>query len=574
MSDQQEVKGIEGGAATAKKPHRARKVLKYTGLGLLLLILTLLVVNAMLSVFMPHYYPTFGGYRLFSVVTDSMDPTIPAGHMIVGKKPESEKKDNIKAGTVITFEIENADGEIVLYTHRVVGLTTNPKTGETSYITKGDNAPANDSFHPDYSDVVGIYTGQHCGFFGYFFGFLQSTWGAILLMLILFIIVVAWVVLAYVKRQEKRKQLENAALKKSAQELSNVNLRYDNIREITAVMDVLGMVTDEPKTRAQSKDVESRLGEFIDAQSIELPQTPETAAVLDSLPAPDTPLTLAAALRNGATLRQAEDGQTLVLTGMSGGKSILLTPVQTPDGIILCQQGVRLRSDLAPNIESVGAMSMPEYPEFFEGQPLEKNVEYPELPQPERKFGPQELIGAQAEGPSDVKHAPALSAPTPVGQARIAAAEMALPSGAVSARIPSEGAQRAAEARSAYAQYREVAASIELRQTEELSSLLNSTEPLSPEEKARIAEYKQERKRQKAEEKAAKPKKQLTPEQLAARREAAQKRKAEQEAFINALSPADRELYLSEQKLSKARAATIRRLKRINSDRKLLQKLK
>ncbi len=576
MSEEQEAKGIEGGAAVKKKPNRAVKVLKYTGIGVLLAILALLVVNAMLSVFMPHYYPTFGGYRLISIISDSMEPTIPTGHMIVVKKPESEEKDNIQAGAVITFEIADEDGNIQLFTHRVVAVTKNPNTGETSYITKGDNKKitTNDKFRPDYSDVVGIYTGRHCAFFGYLFGFLQSTWGAILLILILFVIVVAWIVMAYVKRNEKRKQLENAALKKSAHELSNVNLRYDNIREITAVMDVLSMVTEEPKSRAESKDIQMRLGEFIDAESIELPQTPETAAVLDSLPAPDTPMTLAAALRNGATLRQAEDGQTLVLTGMSGGKSILLTPVQTPDGIILCQQGVRLRSDLAPNIESVGAMSMPEYPEFFEGQPLEKNVEYPELPQPQQKFGPQELVGGASEEPSDILHAPALSAPTPVGQAHVAALDMAKRNETVSPALSSGAAVRIAEARSAYAQYREVAASIELRQTEELSTLLTSAEPLSPEEKARLAEYKEELKRRKAAEKGNKPKKSLTPEQLAARREAAQRRKDEQEAFIGALDPADRELYLSEQKLSKTRAATIRRLKRINSDRKLLEKIK
>ncbi|MDE7464087.1 MAG: signal peptidase I, partial [Clostridiales bacterium] len=348
-----------------------RKAFAYTGLALLLLILILLTVNAMFSIFMPHYYPTFGGYRLFSIVSDSMDPTIPKGHMIVCKKPTSE--DEIKEGTVITFEITDKDGNIKVNTHRVQKVTKHPTTGKTSYTTKGDNAPLADSVHPEYSDVIGIYTGQHCAFFGYFFGFMQSTQGAITLILVLFIVLIAWIVIEYVRHHERRKKLENAALKKGAQELSNVNLRYDNIREITAVMDVLGMVTEEPKNRAENKDIESRLGEFIDAESIELPQTPETAAVLDSLPAPDTPMTLAAALRNGATLRQAEDGQTLVLTGLSGGKSILLTPVQTPDGIILCQQGVRLRSDIAPNIESVGATSMPEYPEFFEGQPLEKN---------------------------------------------------------------------------------------------------------------------------------------------------------------------------------------------------------
>ncbi len=573
MSDEKTIKQIEGGKAGKKKPSRALKVLKYTGVIFLLLILALLIVNSLLCIFKPHYYPTFGKYRLISIVSDSMDPTIPEGHMIVDKVPQSEK--DIKVGSIITFEIADKDGNVTLYTHRVIAIQPNPVTGETSYTTKGDNKNVGvDSHHPDYKDVVGVYTGKHCGFFGYFFGFLQSAQGAMTLLIILFIIVIAWVVLAYVKRQEKRKQLENAALKKSAQELSNVNLRYDNIREITAVMDVLGMVTDEPKSRAEDKDVEARLGEFIDAESIELPQTPETAAVLDSLPAPDTPMTLVAALRNGATLRQAEDGQTLVLTGMSGGKSILLTPVQTPDGIILCQQGVRLRSDIAPNIESVGATSMPEYPEFFEGQPLEKNVEYPELPQPQRVFGPDALAAGGTLPQTTAEMPPVLSTPTPIGQSKLVAIDEAGRATEERMQLIGGNAPKDSEARLQYARYRELAAQIELRQVEELSALLSATEPLSEDEKSRIAAYKAERKKQKAASAKAKPKKSLSPEQLAARREAAAKRKREQEEFVNALDPADRDLYLSEQKLSKARAATIRRLKRIESDRKILDKIK
>ena len=127
------------------------------------------------------------------------------------------------------------------------------------------------------------------------------------------------------------------------------------------------MLAQKPQSGAERKAQAERLSSFIDAHTIELPQTPETAAVLDSLPAPDNPDTLAAALRAGATLRQAEDGQTLVLTGLSGGKSILLTPIQTPDGVMLCRQGVRIRAEIAPNLEQIGVTSMPSFPEFSRG---------------------------------------------------------------------------------------------------------------------------------------------------------------------------------------------------------------
>ena len=575
------IKGIDGEKPPVvdekrKKPHRGRKVANHVLFGFLSVLFALLVVNAFLCIFMPHYYPTFGKYRLFAIVTDSMEDTIPRGNMIVARVPGSE--DEIKVGDVITYETKNTDGDIILITHRVVAITPNPTSGKTSYTTKGDNAPSNDSVHPEFEDVVGVFTGRQCGFFGFFFGFLQSTQGAITLILVLFIVVVAWIVIAYIDARDRRRNLAVAALKKSKKHLSNVNLRYDNIREISAVMDVISMVTADPQKREEEKDIAERLNNFIDAKTLELPQTPETAAVLDSLPAPDTPLTLAAALRSGATLRQAEDGQTLILTGMSGGKSILLTPVQTPDGIILCQQGVRLRSDVAPNIESVGAMSMPDYPEFFEGKPLEKNVEYPELPQPKTTtFGPDMLDGTEQPPAPD---APELSAPTAVGQSRFVRLNETGPEhevmrigfesvNTIDENAPDENVSAARESvsRSAFAQYREAAAQLELKQTEQLSALLDNAQPLSPEDRERIDEYKASIKKPK------KPRQPPDPEKAAARKAAAERRKAEQEAFINSLDPDERELYLSEQKLSRARNATIRRLKRLDNDRKLLEKL-
>ncbi|MCH5161161.1 MAG: signal peptidase I [Clostridiales bacterium] len=505
-----------------KRKGKVGRVFGFIGLGLLILIVIVLLVNAILNIFLPHYYPTFGNYRLFAVVTDSMDPTIPRGHMIVDEKPTS--LDDIKADTVITFEVVDKDGNVtMLLTHRVVSVNTDAATSTVYFVTKGDNADGNDNYHATYEDVVGIYTGKHCGFFGYLFGFLQSENGAVSLIFMLFILIIMWIVLYYIGNSEKRRKRDNAALQKGAKALSDVNLRYDNIREITAVMDVIGMITEEPKTLAESREIDLRLNEFIKAETIELPKTPEAAAILDSLPAPDTPVTLAAALREGATLRQAEDGQLLVMTSLSGGKSILLSPVQTAEGIMLSQQGVRLKSDIAPNIEDVGVTSMPQYPGFFESA---------------------------------------------------AAADSKLAS--TDSKQVQQLDDSAYRARLAYAHYRETASALEREQAEELSKLLGSVTPIGPEDQERIKQYRKEQKEQKAK----KPPVEKTPEQIAAqkaradkRKELAAQKKAEEEAFLATLAPEDRELYLSEQKLAKSRAATIRRLKRMNSDKRILEKM-
>ena len=594
--------GAENNNAPVKKQSMAARVFKAGGMVILILVLAALLVNALLTLFKDSYYPTFGRYRLFAIVSDSMEPEIPTGNMIVGRVPKTP--DEIYAGeengSIITFEVRERDGDIVLVTHRVIEIT---ESGV--YITKGDNAPREDSYETKFEDIVGVFTGNQCGFFGYFFGFLHSTQGVICLIIILFIIVIAWSVLAYVRFAEQRRSLNVRALKKSNKSLSNVNLRYDNIHEITAVMDVLSMVTDDPKTSAEKRVIRERLQAFINAENIELPQTPETAAILDSLPAPDTPVSLAAALAAGATLRQAEDGQTLVLTTISGGKNILLTPVQTSNGIVLYQQGVHMRAEIAPNVEDVGIMSMPGNPEFFEGQPLEKQVAYPGLPQPAAStFGPSALSPHTAEiDPISPSVTAALSSPVPVGQAKPATGiaegkttSGALPQGTGDAKagkavsnptatekekeptkvvekpVVSSDADAAkpaldVDARLAYALYRENAAQAEMRQAEQLRKLLNETSPLTDEEKARIAEYKAANKKEK------KPRTPRTPEQRAAAKAAAERRKAEHEAFLESLTPTDRELYETEQKLNKARAATIKHLRGIANDRKLLEKM-
>lgn len=433
--------------------------------------------------------------------------------------------------------------------------------------------------------VLVLYTVFSIYAYGYSVQKLLELIALIILILVLAVVLVVW----YIGNKARaRKELIKDALKKSEQALSTVNLRYDNINEITAVMDVLDMVTDELASRAERKAALERLSAFIKADNFELPKTPETAAILDTLPAPDTPETLAAALSAGATLRQAEDGQTLVLTTISGGKNILLTPVQTSEGIILCQQGVRVRSDIAPNIENIGISSMPASPEFFEGLPLEKNVVYPELPQPTSLLNHEMLLSGKPA--QSVGTAPALSAPQPVGSATLAAIGVGdreytplleaggdkKPQAGTQAKrvydeMTAEDKRRAKEsARLAYAQYREISTQLELRQVEELSALLESATPLTPEERAKIAEYKAAKKKTQKQ----REKKQRTPEQKAEAKAAAERRKLAQDAFLNALTPEDRDLYITEQKLSKSRDAAIRRLKRLAADRKLLEKLK
>lgn len=452
-----------------------------------------------------------------------------------------------------------------------------------------------------------------------FLSFTQTAAGLTVMIVCILLIVAVWALSRYIIRIHEKKKTVIAALQKSQDALSRINLRYDNINEVTAVLDVLSMITEKPKNKKEAEQTQARMLAFIKAENIALPQTPETAAILDSLPAPDTPGSLAAALSAGATLRQAEDGQTLVLTTISGGKNILLTPVQTADGIILCQQGARIKSELAPNLEDIGFTSMPASPEFFEGLPLEKNVEYPELPEP-HTFGPEMLSG---ETSVPAQKAGMLSSPTPTaksgyvalgagddgkailgiaehGTSEIPAPELAdkrEPDRAADKQAAGErlGADKTVEngdaditrqaengdtvearaaveiakLRGAYSM-RSADVAAELAEVRRLNALLADADPLSGEEKRRVDEFKASRKKQAK-------KKEISPEAQEEKKQkaklAAQKRKAEKEAFLSSLTPEDRELYVAEQKLKRSRQAAIRKLKKMEADRKLLQKM-
>ncbi len=230
------------------------KVLKISGLVLLVGLLVTLIVNALLCVFVDHYYPTFGDVRFFSVVTDSMEDEIMAGEMIVGRVPKSE--DEIGVDTVITYELTQGNS-ITLITHRVISVE-HAEDGSVYYRTRGDNAPTVDAATPGFNDVVGIYTGEKCGFFGYFFGFLQSTEGAIALIIIALIVALTWIIIHFVNLVRVWRNIAVGALKKSGAILSGTQ-----IDELGTIADVIGIVSKEPVDRTDMKRKDKKLRWFI-----------------------------------------------------------------------------------------------------------------------------------------------------------------------------------------------------------------------------------------------------------------------------------------------------------------------
>ena len=81
-------------------------------------------------------YATFFGYKPIYILTESMEPVIPAGSWVVGVPARGEE---IAVGDVAAYRKENGTKLQPLIIHRVVGIT------ESGFIFQGDNNEQPDS---------------------------------------------------------------------------------------------------------------------------------------------------------------------------------------------------------------------------------------------------------------------------------------------------------------------------------------------------------------------------------------------------------------------------------------------
>lgn len=143
------------------------------------------------------------GYKAYIVTTDSMQPSINEGDIVIVK---NGKKDKIRQGDVITF---NQNDEVI--THRVIKNITEESNVE--YITKGDNNNTEDTFKVKYDDVIGkvIIT---IPYLGKIISILDNK--IIILILLLVILIIVFI------KIEKNEKLENRREKKKIEKNEKV----------------------------------------------------------------------------------------------------------------------------------------------------------------------------------------------------------------------------------------------------------------------------------------------------------------------------------------------------------------
>ena len=114
---------------------------------------------------------------------------------------ELPAEEELELYDVIVYEIE---GELVV--HRIIGIEEpNAKHSERHFLLKGDASPYEDKFPVTYSQMRGIWEGEHVKFIGSFFLFMQSPGGYLCMILAVFAAIVAPILEGGLWKAKKRR---------------------------------------------------------------------------------------------------------------------------------------------------------------------------------------------------------------------------------------------------------------------------------------------------------------------------------------------------------------------------------
>lgn len=196
---------------------KGEKAVSIAAIAVSVLIIPMLLINCILiiaSAFNPDKIPSIGKNIPLIVLTESMEPEIHDGDLIVCKKTDT---DDINVGDVISYYDPDGNDKSIV-THRVIGIT---EVGEGRlFDTQGDNNNIKDRYPVPDENVIGVWTGLNIRFLGSIIMFMQSTLGLILCIAIPVIAAVA-VFLINKKRNDDVNKRDIEALKAELEALKS-----------------------------------------------------------------------------------------------------------------------------------------------------------------------------------------------------------------------------------------------------------------------------------------------------------------------------------------------------------------
>ena len=152
------------------------------------------------------------GYMPFAIQTQSMEPTIKAGDVVIGKEVDFN---TLKEGDIITYWT-TVDEQKILNTHRITKVISNGKGSVPSFKTKGDNNQIEDEYTVAAADIVAKYNSKISGL-GKAVDFLETQKGFFICIVLPLILFFLYQLYHFIKVIVTVKQ-ENAGLSKEDEE--------------------------------------------------------------------------------------------------------------------------------------------------------------------------------------------------------------------------------------------------------------------------------------------------------------------------------------------------------------------
>lgn len=193
--------------AQEEKASALHKTLTIVGTVLCVILLPILIIN--LTLIVKSYtnkdaVPDVGGYFPLIVLTESMEPAIDAGDLIICRTVEAE---DVAVGDVISF-FDPAGNGTAIVTHRVIEIVN--EDGVEKFRTRGDNNNTEDKVLVEAEDLVGTYMSRIPGA-GHVAMFMQTTTGLVVCVFLPILLLIGYDI---VRRRiyEKNKQDDTDAL--------------------------------------------------------------------------------------------------------------------------------------------------------------------------------------------------------------------------------------------------------------------------------------------------------------------------------------------------------------------------
>lgn len=145
------------------------------GLVLCVILVPILLLNCTLIIkgmLYPDEVPSIGGYSPLIVLTESMEPEIKSGDLIICRKTDAK---DVGEGMTISFFDPESKGSTVV-THKITKILTDEK-GNIYFRTKGVNNNVEDRASVPSENLIGVYTGVRFAFVGRVVIFAQTPVG-------------------------------------------------------------------------------------------------------------------------------------------------------------------------------------------------------------------------------------------------------------------------------------------------------------------------------------------------------------------------------------------------------------